>query len=916
VEALFERALERPAGRRAQWVRDEAGDEAVASEVLALLAAHDRQGVLDAGSAARAVGLATEDLIGRLAAALGERYRVERVLGEGGMASVFLARELKHDRAVALKVLRPEVAAWVGADRFLAEIRIVARLSHPHILALIDSGEADRLLYYAMPFLGGETLRARIAQGPLPIGEIVILLRDVASALAHAHGHGVVHRDLKPENVLWTGGHAFLMDFGVAKLRAEADATTRTAEGLAIGTPAYMAPEQAAGDPVDQRADLYSWALLAREALLGRLERQADLGAERPDAPPELRRLIEECGADDPASRPADGAEVLRRLDAIPPREGRGAGGTRPRAGPLWRRWLAGLGLVLVGLGVAGAATLLLSRRSPPNLASLPGPVVVGALRNETGDTALAAWGRLAGAWLTQGLQQTGRARVVPWPVALQASERIAAGEARGGSPVDLLRQETGAGAVVTGAYYLVGPDLRFQVELIDARNGTTLGVIPAVAVPRDSASSGIQLLRDRLMGALAIRTDDRLAGALGMVDRPPTFEAYRRFDRGISLYNQLDYRPAAEALVEAWRADTTFLPALVYAARAMMNTGEPARVDSLVRSLRRRQPQLTSHLDLEVQYLEAVLANDARRALAAIRRAAAEAPGSRAGYNVAVTALAVNQPEEALAELRKLDPDRGGMRGWAPYWYSLSHALHLLSRHDEELAAARELRRRHPESRAAWVHEARALGALGRLTELDSLVRDASPLAPDTYWSLGAMLVTAGEELLAHHGSPDAARFFSQAETWLANQLAREPRHRAHRYWLGSVYYDRRQWDDAETYFESLARDHPDDDTFRGLWALTAAHRGDTALAARRIGPEPRYGRGSHTAARARIAAVGGNVEAAVALWSQALSQGVSGLVWLHGSARADLLPLRDDPRFARLALLGPAPTATDSSP
>lgn len=867
---------------------------------MALLDAHERQGVLERPLGPAALGTAQrESMVERLAPALAGRYCLEGVLGEGGMATVFRARESKHDRPVVLKVLRPDAAAWLGPERFQSEIQIVARLSHPHIVALIDSGEADGLFYYVMPFVEGETLRSRLREGPLPVDETRTLLRDLADALAHAHRHGIVHRDLKPENVLWVAGHAFLMDFGVAKLRPEPGAISRTADGLAIGTPAYMAPEQANGQPVDARSDVYGWGLLAAEALLGRLTRSSARLVRRPDLPPALVALIEETLAEDPSARPANGQVLLDRLNAIPS----DAPPQRVRRGPVRRWWPLGAAVL------AGLVALVLVRPSGgvPSLESVPGPLVVSPLRNETGDSSLAMWGRLAGDYLTQGLQQTGRARVVPWPVALQAADRLLQADGAGVSAVDLMRAETGAGTVVTGAYYLVGADVRFQVELIDARTGALLGAIPAVEARRDSMQQGIQHLRARLMGALAVRTDEYLAGMPGVADRPPTYEAYRLFERGITLYNQLDYRPAAAALIDAWRADTTFLQPLVYASRALWNTGARGRVDSLMRSLRGRQALLNPHLDLEVQYLEALLAGDAPRALAAIRRAAEVAPGSRSAYNLAFTALTVNQPAEALAALRTLDPDRGPMRNWAPYWYTLSHALHLLGRFDDELGAAREARRRFPDSRAAWVHEARALAALGRTREIDSLLEQAATLPPDTYWSQGAAMVIAGEELVAHGRPERAPGYFERAESWFANQLARDPNHRGHRYWLGSAYYDQRRWRDAEPYFESLARDAPDDPSFRTGFAVLAAHRGDTALAGRRLGLPPAYDRGSHTAARARVAAIGGNLEAAVSLWSQALGQGVGGLVWLHASARPDLLPMASDPRFQRLGLLSP---------
>ena len=188
------------------------------------------------------------DLLERLKTALAERYAVESVIGRGGMATVFVAEDLKHHRKVAVKVLHPELAAAVGTERFLREIKIVAGLAHPHILPLFDSGEADGLLYYVMPYVEDENLRDRLErEKQLPIEDAVRITREVADALDYAHKQGVVHRDIKPANILLEKGHALIADFGVARALQAAGGEKLTATGLAVGTPAYMSPEQGAG---------------------------------------------------------------------------------------------------------------------------------------------------------------------------------------------------------------------------------------------------------------------------------------------------------------------------------------------------------------------------------------------------------------------------------------------------------------------------------------------------------------------------------------------------------------------------------------------------------------------------------------------------------------------------------------------
>ena len=206
-----------------------------------------------------------------LSAILTDRYRIERELGQGGMATVFLAQDLKHDRQVALKVLKPELGAVLGGERFLSEIRITARLDHPHILTLLDSGAVDGILYYVLPYVRGESLRALLnRETQLGVDEALAITRQVASALDYAHRQGVVHRDIKPENILILEGEAMLTDFGIALAVKEAGGNRLTETGLSLGTPQYMSPEQATGDrQLDARSDLYSLAAVCYEMLTG-----------------------------------------------------------------------------------------------------------------------------------------------------------------------------------------------------------------------------------------------------------------------------------------------------------------------------------------------------------------------------------------------------------------------------------------------------------------------------------------------------------------------------------------------------------------------------------------------------------------------------------------------------------------------
>jgi serine/threonine protein kinase/Flp pilus assembly protein TadD len=275
------------------------------------------------------------DLFERLQTRLAGRYRLERELGRGGMATVYLAHDPKHHRSVAIKVLHPELAASVGAERFLREIEISARLAHPHILPLHDSGSAGDLLYYVMPYVAGESLRALLErERPLSLEQAVKLAQDVAEALDHAHRQGVVHRDIKPENILIEEGHAVVTDFGLAAALSRAEPGRLTGAGLAAGTPEYMSPEQAAGErQLDPRTDVYSLACVVYEMLAGEppfhgpsaraimarhvTDPVPPLGTARPDLAPSVSRAVDRALAKAAADRYPSAGDFVRALTAV-----------------------------------------------------------------------------------------------------------------------------------------------------------------------------------------------------------------------------------------------------------------------------------------------------------------------------------------------------------------------------------------------------------------------------------------------------------------------------------------------------------------------------------------------------------------------------------------------------------------------
>lgn len=266
-----------------------------------------------------------DDLQSRLAAALAGRYTIEREIGRGGMSIVYQARDLRNDRWVALKVLRPEVAGALGPERFLREIKVAAGLAHPHILPLFESDVADRLLFYTMPYVEGESLRHRLQrEGRLPIADAVTIACDVADALSYAHTQNIVHRDIKPENILIEAGHAVVSDFGIARAISAANESRMTGTGIVVGTVDYMSPEQASGEEIDGRSDIYSLGRVLYEILVGSTPAsgQTSTGNKRREIPLEIDLAIQTALAAVPGERFATASEfaaTLRQSSGVAP---------------------------------------------------------------------------------------------------------------------------------------------------------------------------------------------------------------------------------------------------------------------------------------------------------------------------------------------------------------------------------------------------------------------------------------------------------------------------------------------------------------------------------------------------------------------------------------------------------------------
>ena len=421
------------------------------------------------------------DITGELNAALAGHYTLGRELGRGGMATVYLAEDLRHRRAVAIKVLSPEIARAIGPDRFLREIEVAARLRHPHILPLHDSGATDSLLFYVMPYVEGESLRARLTrEKQLPLDDALRITREVADALSYAHSHGVVHRDIKPDNILLESGHAVVADFGIARAITAAGGDTLTATGMVLGTPAYMSPEQAGGSSApDGRSDLYSLGCVLYEMLAGQppftgptvesLVHQ-HLTAEapsitliRPAVPGSVTAAIRRALAKTPADR---FSQVAQFADALTDGTSAAvAAATTIATAPATRRqrrlgWLGGAA-AMIALGALLVPRPARRAPAPAGPAHAATTIAVLPLQNlsEAGPNAYFAGG-LHEELLTQ-LAKVADLRVI--------SRTSVMGYQGTSKPLKTIAEELGVGSVVEGTVQVVGGRLRVNVQLIDA---------------------------------------------------------------------------------------------------------------------------------------------------------------------------------------------------------------------------------------------------------------------------------------------------------------------------------------------------------------------------------------------------------------------------------------------------------------
>lgn len=509
------------------------------------------------------------DIREQLQKTLGDSYRVERELGGGGMSRVFLALETALGRAVVVKVLHPEMAADVSIERFRREIRVCAQLQHPHIVPVLAAGETGSLPYYTMPYVEGRSLREELTSaGELPVRTAMLLLREIASALAYSHAHGVVHRDIKPENVLVSGGSAMVTDFGVAKA-LEASALPKpdrlTSAGVVLGTPAYMSPEQIAPDePVDARADIYAFGVLAYELLTGStpfagrsaqglLAAHMTLSPEpvdrrRPGVPRALAALVMRCLEKRPSDRPQSASEVVDTLDKVIAGEAEGPTQRRRRmSANRIVSIIAGIAAILVMLGYAFRMHTNGIQSAPRSIETSVAVMPFLNLSSTSGDE-----------YFSDGMTEEliGALSKIPG-LRVAARSSVFALKRRNLTSRDVAK-ELGVTSVLEGTVRRSGDRLRISAQLVDASTGYSLW-----ADRYDREARDVFAIQDDISRAIVNSLRVRLGHSTALVEAPTeNVEAYNLYLQGRFFLNKRtgpDISRAISLFSQAIALDSTY---------------------------------------------------------------------------------------------------------------------------------------------------------------------------------------------------------------------------------------------------------------------------------------------------------------------------------------------------------------------
>jgi tetratricopeptide (TPR) repeat protein len=729
----------------------------------------------------------------RVSQALADRYTVEQTIGRGGMATVLRATDRKHGRAVAIKVLDPEIGQSVSPERFEAEIRVTAALQHPHLLPLFDSGEAGARLFYVMPFVEGESLRTRLdRERQLPLADVVRLTTAMAHALDYAHSRGVLHRDLKPENILLQAGQPIIADFGIALATQRAPGARITQTGFSVGTPQYMSPEQASGErDLDARSDQFALAAVVYEMLTGEppfsgatpaivmtrlmTERPRPVHVTRPQVPVAVHAAVDKALSFAPADRFTTSGAFAEALavgsvattpasvvTAALPARARGIG-----------RWVA-IGAATVALAAAAVAW---TRRVPtsgaPAAAAARGHVVLTVPTGASGATALAA--RVDDA-LAQALGQ------LPWLQVRTASSALATDDAVLGAA-----RAAGAGYVaITSLLPSADGGGELRMKVMDVARGTLVRQLPSASIASASNPATIAGIVAPLAVVIGFTTNRHLGADVLPRDRMPQLDAFVAFTEALDEFRMasspLRADPSIVAMRRAVAKDTSFLQAKLWlgalygwTAYLARRDGGVERADTVLRWAEDGLARGTRHEQVLAELARSQVNELESRALDALRAEVARAPRSPLRRMLVSRLIEINRPYEALRLTRayitavQQSGDSVERATLWNEWSSEAELWHYTGHYDSTLATVRRTFGTRSADLALRNTELYALAALGRVEEAERLLAqiESTPSDGSVLGFVGNTYSTLAIEFAAHGYPEPARRVAEQGVRW-----------------------------------------------------------------------------------------------------------------------------------------------------
>lgn len=843
------------------------------------------------------------DLRNQLESALGTSIHIIRELGGGGMSRVFLAEDVEHSREIVVKVVPGDLAGQVNLDRFRREIKVAAKLQHPCIVPVLSSGSADGLPFYTMPFVEGESLRERLSrERGLSVPESTRILRDIAGAVACAHERGVVHRDIKPENILVTRHHAVLVDFGVAKALTESTrgSAQLTSVGVALGTPAYMAPEQAAADPaVDHRADIYALGVVAYEMLAGRhpfegrsaqsmlaahaIEQPNSVSVHRPSLPVLLTTLVTRMMEKHPGDRPQSAEEIIVSLDQVgtPTSQSATTGiNHSPRVEVRRKRLLMAGGLA--GAAVTIAALSMFAFKANSKTDPVPAASVlllpVETRENDSSQTVTGAEQILDA--VSSGLNQVKNLRLVSAPEVLSWKPDDAANNSR----------KLGAGTLIRTSIYPSRDSLQLQFRVIDANTGLIIRTLPPTRLSREPSRQELDSAIDPLLAIISFVASPIL-GAHTIPAREPRFAAFKEMETALNTDLTADpqnYRIAEAHFIKAYQLDTNFIQPKLWQMWLYRTTSLVRNVPAKAYSFDTLQVFERTHRSLMTPF-EETLANFAGDRVATHRGVRALAkmiewnPNGPIRRDMIVMLADLNRPHAADSAMEKIFAHDSTVKNNVAFWYIRSVLSHYSGDYRRALEAARHARSIAPNEIAGLRAELWTLAAMGDTANIEKLLVTVSAAARNRgafFDFAGDLYLSTAQELTGHGHAAAGRKVLTRALEWFDGRTPKELENQSVAYRAALAYMVAGRLDDAHRLMKGLHNQYPEDFRYMGSWGRLAAMRGDTATALsldRQLAelPSEKFS-GSPTFERAQIMAQLGRRDETVALLAEAFSQGV----------------------------------------